>query len=600
MGRYVLLLFFIVSTLSAKTYTLYVNSYLDQRTSIKRWAPTIAYLNEKIPEHTFMLLPIKPTEVERIKTLLSEKKIDFIITQPAIYSELQYTNKINRVLTMTNEFGMNRFGSVIITHKDSGIETIEDIEGKSIAAAAPLGFGGWLIAYSEMVDRGIDPLRDDKVHFTGSQKKVVNLILDETYDVGVIRTGVLEKMIRAKKIDISSLTIINEKESDYPVRMSTRLYPEWTFAIAEHIKDDKLKSDIFKAMNSIDQSSDAAVQGKYQNWSLPQNYSDVDELLKKFRLAHYKDIKRFSIDELIEIGVYVFIAFVLVIVFLKYRLSLQMQKRLTEEVANKTCEIQKINEGLEKRVKEEVEKNKLKEAQIQQQSKLAQMGEMISMIAHQWRQPLAAIASTSTNLKTISLLEKFDFEKKEEATAYEAYVNEALENIDEYVQNLTKTIDDFRNFYKPNKNFVMVKPEQVVEDSLNLMRGLLASHNIEVFKEYHSHDEIALYDSEMMQVLVNLLKNAYDNFIEKKIDKPQIRVKTENRTIWVCDNGGGVPEDVMKNIFEPYFSTKDEKNGTGLGLYMSKIIVEEHHEGKLDVKNTAEGACFIIELGEPA
>ena len=597
MKIYMTLVIFIATTLSGKTYTLYINSNYNDSVSMQRWNPTIDYLNEKIPNHKFKLLPIKPTEVERIKALLNDKKIDFIITQPAIYSELKYTNKINRVLTMTNEFGMNKFGSVIITYKNSGIENILDIEDKNIAAVAPLGFGGWLIAYKEMYDIGIDPLKDNKVYFTGSQEKVVNLILNKKYDVGVIRTGVLEKIAKSKNIDISDMKIINEKHSDYPVKVSTKLYPEWTFAIAEHIKDDKLKSDVFKAMNSIAQDSNAAIIGKYQDWSLPQNYSDVDELLKIFKLAHYKDIKQYSINDIIEIAIYIFILFVIMVIYMKFKLSVKMQRQLKEEVSAKTFEIKGINENLAQRVNDEIEKNRVKELHIQQQSKLAQMGEMISMIAHQWRQPLAAMASTSMNIRAVSLLNKFDLSKKEEAQKYEAYVNNRLDNLDGFIQNLTRTIDDFRYFYKPNKTSVKVQLEEVFEKSFNIIKDSLKNNSIKVITEYNSKEEIELYDGEMMQVILNLLKNAQDNLIEKKIGNPRITITTENRTISICDNGGGIPEDIMENIFEPYFSTKDEKNGTGLGLYMSKIIVEDHHKGKIQVQNTEDGVCFIIELG---
>jgi len=101
-----------------------------------------------------------------------------------------------------------------------------------------------------------------------------------------------------------------------------------------------------------------------------------------------------------------------------------------------------------------------------------------------------------------------------------------------------------------------------------------------------------------MQVLLNILKNAQDNFKERGVQNPRITIDVQERVCSICDNGGGVSEDIMERIFEPYFSTKDEKNGTGLGLYMSKTIVEEHHKGRLEVENRDDGVCFIIELGE--
>ena len=245
----------------------------------------------------------------------------------------------------------------------------------------------------------------------------------------------------------------------------------------------------------------------------------------------------------------------------------------------------------------DISNKKKSEERLIQQSKLANMGEMISMIAHQWRQPLAAISSTAIDMKIQSEFELFDLEQKEEAKKYETYINDGLDSINELVINLTTTIDDFRNFYKPNKKVLSLKLEDVVEKSLNIMKSSLGNHNIKIIKEYNSKEDIELYDNEIMQVILNILTNAKDNLQEKHIKDSYIKIITENRTISICDNGGGISEDIIEKIFDPYFSTKDEKNGTGLGLYMSKIIVEEHHNGILSVKNTDDGVYFTIELG---
>jgi len=243
-----------------------------------------------------------------------------------------------------------------------------------------------------------------------------------------------------------------------------------------------------------------------------------------------------------------------------------------------------------------IKDNREKDQQIQQQSRLAQMGEMISMIAHQWRQPLGAISSTVIDLKIQSELKNFDLSKMQEAQKYEAYINDGLDNVSSLVQNLTSTIDDFRNFYKSNKKATNAKLEDLVSKSLNIMRASLVNQNIRVVQKYSSKEEVEVYENEMMQVILNIVKNSQDNFKEKKIQNPYIKITTENKSIKICDNGEGIPKYAIKRIFEPYFSTKEDKNGTGLGLYMSKTIVEEHHGGILSVQNTDEGVCFTIEL----
>ncbi|MGB6327279.1 MAG: HAMP domain-containing sensor histidine kinase [Halarcobacter sp.] len=233
------------------------------------------------------------------------------------------------------------------------------------------------------------------------------------------------------------------------------------------------------------------------------------------------------------------------------------------------------------------EENRKKDIQLVQQSRLAQLGEMISMIAHQWRQPLTAISMQASNILIDAQLGIINNESLEKE----------VNGIQEKTQHLSKTIEDFRNFYKEDKKSVKIKLENIILTSLNIIKASLLNENIKIIEEYYSKEDIELYDNEIMHVVLNILKNTQDKVKEKQIKNPYLKITTENRTISICDNAGGIPEDIIEKIFDPYFSTKDLKNGTGLGLYMSKIIVENHHRGKLSVKNTDEGVCFIIELG---
>ena len=273
-------------------------------------------------------------------------------------------------------------------------------------------------------------------------------------------------------------------------------------------------------------------------------------------------------------------------------------KNLETKVNEKTYELQELNSSLENKVKEEVEKNRLQQEQMLQQSRQAQMGEMLSMIAHQWRQPLGAISSTSIDVQMKIELEKFDLDTNKGQEEQNIYFSQRLKDIDSYVNNLTTTIDDFRNFYKPNKQTKTVNLKEVISKSLSIIKATLTNNKIEIIEEYNSTQKIKVYENELMQVILNILKNAQDNFKEKETENPLIKITTENKIISICDNGGGIPEDIIEKIFDPYFSTKDEKNGTGLGLYMSRTIVEEHHKGKLNVKNIDNATCFIIEIGD--
>lgn len=243
---------------------------------------------------------------------------------------------------------------------------------------------------------------------------------------------------------------------------------------------------------------------------------------------------------------------------------------------------------------------KIKEKQLVQQSHLAQMGEMISMIAHQWRQPLSAISAVAIQMRLAIELDKFQFSSEEESKRFSTFFNKEIGDIDNYVATLSTTIDDFRNFYKPGKLPVKTTIEQPVNKALKIMQASISKHGIELKKELKSTRRLLVFDSEMMQVMLNIFKNSLDNFIERQTLDPAITITTQDSEnsveLKICDNGGGIPEEIISKVFEPYFSTKNDKNGTGLGLYMSKTIIEEHHQGTLDVENQDGGVCFTIRL----
>jgi len=225
-----------------------------------------------------------------------------------------------------------------------------------------------------------------------------------------------------------------------------------------------------------------------------------------------------------------------------------------------------------------------------QQSKMAQMGEMLSMIAHQWRQPLSAISASGSAINLKAKLGKLD---KDTAI-------ELSNKIQGYTQHLSNTIEDFRDFFKENKEKQTTTLEAVVKSTLNIVETSLANQNIKVITAFTCNKELETYPSELKQVVLNIIKNAEDILLEKKVENPTITIETtckeKSKTIAIKDNGGGIPEDIKEKIFEPYFSTKLEKDGTGLGLYMSKTIIEKHCGGELHVDNDSEGAVFAIML----
>jgi len=268
------------------------------------------------------------------------------------------------------------------------------------------------------------------------------------------------------------------------------------------------------------------------------------------------------------------------------------RRKLEQEREAAKQEIEKLNQSLESRIKNEVAKNREKDRLMLRQSRLAQMGEMLSMIAHQWRQPLSAISATSATIELKASKDKLnskDIMKKAHA-------------ISNYSQHLSTTIDDFRSFFKPTKEKIETSYDEIIISALQIVKTTLKNKNIKVIKELNCHERFHTYPGEIKQVILNLIVNAEEALLENMIKSPYIKITTytkkDTHILEIEDNAGGIPEKYINYIFDPYFSTKKDKEGTGLGLYMSKIIIEEHCHGVLTMVNSKKGSVFSIELNK--
>jgi len=227
-----------------------------------------------------------------------------------------------------------------------------------------------------------------------------------------------------------------------------------------------------------------------------------------------------------------------------------------------------------------------------EQSKSAAMGEMISMIAHQWRQPLQAVSI---------LVQKLPLTKMIEGEITDDLLDSVVDEVGKQLEYMSKTIDDFRDFFKPDKEKELVLAERAVDKAIEFLAYLFKVDSIKLTINSHNDDNyVLIHFNEVVQVLINIIKNSRDAMIEKITEDRFIAVDLEHNDesviIRISDNAGGIPENIIKRIFEPYFSTKSNKNGTGLGLYMSKTIIEQHCNGRLTVSNSDVGAIFKIEL----
>jgi signal transduction histidine kinase len=226
-----------------------------------------------------------------------------------------------------------------------------------------------------------------------------------------------------------------------------------------------------------------------------------------------------------------------------------------------------------------------------QQSKMAAMGEMIGAISHNWRQPL----------NTISLLTSLISRKFTNNKLNKEYMDNWIIKMDNQINFMSQTIDDFRNFYKPNENFEKIFLKETILKIISLINLQFEANNIKIKIDIPKTISINYSENQFQQAVINILSNSKEAIINRNVENGEILISAKKNgsfiNLIIQDNGGGIQnEEILSSIFEPYFTTKSNVNGTGIGLYMTKIIIEQNMKGKIEVKNIPNGLKFTIKI----
>jgi C4-dicarboxylate-specific signal transduction histidine kinase len=268
-------------------------------------------------------------------------------------------------------------------------------------------------------------------------------------------------------------------------------------------------------------------------------------------------------------------------------------KRTQAELELQNAKLLKSYQQLEEETAQRLrmtEELREQEQMMLQQSRLAAMGEMIGNIAHQWRQPINSLGLTVQQLLLFYDMGEFDRELLEKNVS----ISMGL------IKHMSTTIDDFRNFFRPDKEKVEFKVTEAIADTLSIIDDSFKNQHIAVEVVAKAEPAVFGFKNEYGQVLLVILNNARDALTERGTEDPRVTITIgaeENRAVVsIADNAGGIPEEIMDKIFDPYFTTKGPQQGTGVGLFMSKIIIEKNMGGRLSARNTADGAEFRIEV----
>jgi len=311
-------------------------------------------------------------------------------------------------------------------------------------------------------------------------------------------------------------------------------------------------------------------------------------------IMHWKNIIKKAILQSLIVLIILALVTIMVINY-GFDIILKELNESNKKLKTSQNELENLNQNLQKEIEKEIQLKlkKQREANEQErilahQSKLASMGEMIGNIAHQWRQPLTELSTILINIELYFERDKLTKEK------FKNKIKEANTQI----LFMSTTINDFRDFFASKKKKARVKISNILNRVENLMGASLKNNNIQLILEIKNDFEICGFPNEIEQALLNIVSNAKDVILEKFMKDAQILIrvfsKKSKNIITISDNAGGIKVFPIEKIFEPYFSTKHAKSGTGIGLYMTKTIIEKNNNGKIEIKNGEKGAIFTI------
>ncbi|WP_229860217.1 ATP-binding protein [Candidatus Sulfurimonas baltica] len=311
-----------------------------------------------------------------------------------------------------------------------------------------------------------------------------------------------------------------------------------------------------------------------------------------------KEIDMSDIEWMKEEMVYYIVILLILSASIFYYLA---NRKIISAISSKNRSMKKLNDYLEKALIEEKELQRQQEKERQilfQQSKMAAMGEMIGNIAHQWRQPIAIISMWANNI--IADIDMGNIENEQ----LRKYAN----SINAQTQHLSQTIDDFRNFFAPNKEKKTFTLKNSIDKTMSLLTASFKTHSIELIENIEEI-EITALENELTQGILNIIKNAKDILVtlpreSRKLIFVNVYKQGNRAIIEIKDSGGGIPENIIDKVFEPYFTTKHKSQGTGIGLYMTESIITKHLHGEISVENSEydyegkhyKGAVFAISL----
>ncbi len=536
---------------------------------VRSWAPTADYLSRNIEGSRFEVVPLPLAELEKAT---ADKTVDYVFTNSGQYVLLEEKYGISRIVTLKKPFGdtvRDVFGAIVFTRADrDDIGNLDDLRGKTFAAVRKGAFGGFQMAWREFKARGIDPFRDfAEIRFLGlPQDNIVFAVRDGEADAGTVRTDVLETMEDEGAIRLGDFKILDRREvPGHNVALTTRLYPEWPFAKMPHASPELSEKVAIALLRMRPDSPEMRAAG-YFGWTVPLDYQPVHDLMRDLEIGPYARGE-------IEIGELmaqhwewmVFGAVVLVLILLHgLRTEYLVQRR--------TRELSAVNRELERQIRERrtaEERARQHEAELAHVSRISVIGEMTSGLAHELRQPLAAIRNYAEG--GIRRLERGNGESSD--------MVDALGHIAEQASRAGQIISRVRGYMqKREPRQEPVDINHAVTEAARFFEPDAQRNGVAVDLHLAPDVKPIVGDlTEIEQLIINLARNAIEAMARTNGPK-RIGIRTEAEddrvVVTVIDSGPGLEPEAIDAIWQPFETSKE--GGLGLGLAICRSIAESH------------------------
>lgn len=542
------------------------------------WSHVRNWLATTIPDHRFILLDFDQAGLTRA---VQERNIDFVITNSGHYVALENSDGASRIATIESPWALSprqSIGSAIVVRNDARLHTLADLAGKHVLAVGPDAFGGYQIAARELLEAGVDPGHDlADLQFAGFPvQKIVHAVRAGRADAGIIRTCLLEQMIRSGEIGAGDLRVLAPIDTrGFRCLTSSRLYPDWPFATLRHTPTE-LSKRVAIALLAMPRTADG------YSWTIPSDYQIVDELFRELKIGPYTYLHQSTFESILRrYWGWMLLILALLVVWAVHTV------RVEHLVSQRTRALRHAQEE-QRRMAEEA---RLRQTTLDHSARLAILGEMASAIAHELNQPLAAIGNFARGMAR-------------RITAGRLEPEPLLEGTNEIVTQSERAASIIRNIrafsQKRASEQKSVDLITVLGEAIALFCGTHPLARVIWQPDATQPAKVIADPVKIQQVMLNLLKNALDaQHTAGRAHAPievQFRAEAGDYLITVRDSGCGLEPEQFAHLFEPFFTTKTE--GLGLGLSLSKGIIESLG-GTLSAATNEENAGLTVWFSLP-